>query len=82
MRVTPAQHVINQFGGVRAAARSLGRTPSCISHWKRSRDEGGAGGRVPSALQGNILAIAEREGLDITATDLIQGREVLEEVAG
>ena len=69
--VTPADRVISAFGGVRATARALGRNPSSISRWRKPREEGGTGGRVPSSLQSEILQGAKSAGLTLTAEDLI-----------
>lgn len=69
--ITPADRVITAFGGVRATARALGRNPSSISRWRKPREEGGTGGRVPSALQVDILNGAKAAGLSLTAEDLI-----------
>lgn len=69
--ITPADRVIGAFGGVRATARALGRNPSSISRWRKSRAEGGTGGRVPSTLQSVILLGAKAAGLSLTAEDLI-----------
>ena len=69
--ITPADRVIAAFQGVRATARALGRNPSSISRWRKPRDEGGTGGRVPSALQSEILDAAKKAGLKLSAEDLI-----------
>ena len=69
--MTPAEKVIDAFGGVRVLARLLGRNPSSIVRWRRSKAEGGTGGVVPSALQGKVLTLARSQGLSLTAEDLI-----------
>ena len=68
---TPADKCIAAFGGIRSLARALDRNPSSIVRWRRSKDEGGSAGAVPSGLQGRILALAQERGLGITAEDLI-----------
>lgn len=70
-RTTPAETVITLFGGVRPLARELGRNPSNVSRWRKPKNEGGTGGSVPTAMQGKILAIARRRGLELTAEQLI-----------
>lgn len=72
--ISPAEHTIKQFGGVRALARALGRYPSTISRWQKSRDVDGCEGRVPTSVQRKILEIARERGLDITPNDLVLGR--------
>lgn len=71
---TPAERVIDAFRGVRATARALGRNPSSISRWRKPRDEGGTGGRVPSSLQAEVLQKAREAGIPLTAADLIEFR--------
>lgn len=71
--VTPAEWVIMQFGGVRTTARALNISPSSVSRWRSSKTNPG---EIPKAQQKTILAIADSDGLDILATDLIMGRVV------
>lgn len=71
----PVDHVIKVFGGIRATARALKRDPSAITKWRRSKAKGGTGGEIPRGVQRRILTIAQRDKLDITATDLIFGRQ-------
>lgn len=59
------------FGGVRATARALNKTPSAISKWHRDNN-----GNVPTRSQIQILKKAQELELDITPKDLIYGREV------
>lgn len=79
MYVTPAQHVINTFKGVRAAARIIGCGPMTVSRWCFPKEKKGGEGRVGSAFQKTILLKARALGLDLTAEDLILGREISEE---
>lgn len=65
--VSPAQIVVTAFGGVRAAARVLCVDPSCVSRWQSS-------GLVPTSRQRRILELAWKMGIDITANDLVFGR--------
>lgn len=69
--LSPAQHVINAIGGVRATARVIGRSSSTVSRWRKPRSEGGTGGRVPSSAQGKLLEYAQAHGLALTAEQLI-----------
>ena len=68
---TPADKVITLFGGVRPLARELGRDPASVVRWRKSKNEGGTGGAIPSAMQGKVLALAKARGLPLTADDLI-----------
>lgn len=74
--LNPAQYVIKIFGGVKATARAVGRTPGAIIFWKHPKSKGGRGGNVPTIAQRIILKIALRDGLDITPQDLAYGRTV------
>jgi|2_EtaG_2_1085320.scaffolds.fasta_scaffold246290_2 hypothetical protein len=71
MKLNPAEYVILSFGGVRATARAIGYVPESISKWRYQ-----GRGRVPTSVQELILDIANERNLDITAMDLIKGRNV------
>jgi len=70
-----AECLIAAFGGVIKAANSLNKCPTEVSRLKRSKDKGGCGGDVPRSWQKAALQIAKERGLDLTAEDLILGRE-------
>lgn len=70
MHLSPAEYVIHVFGGVRATARALNRTPPTISKWHKQN------GHVPTSIQKLILDKASELGLDITPDDLIYGRSL------
>lgn len=72
MHKSPAQLVIESFGGVRKTARSLRRDPSTVSRWQRS-SRGGRGG-VPKSLYKKILQISKNKGYGLTLNDLVYGR--------
>lgn len=79
MHLSPARFVISMFGGVRATARAVGRTPSAVSKWKKrpgNPEDRGCSGYIPRKLQPVILEEARKRGLDIQAQDLIVGRVV------
>jgi len=63
----PAEWMIQQFGGVRATARAVGRNQAAVSRWKKR-------GTVPVDVQPIVLRLAKQHDLDITAEDLILGR--------
>lgn len=75
MLISPAQWIIKVFGGVRATARKLNADKGQISRWLQPEEKKGTGGGIPRKKQLLILEIAEKEGLDITAQDLIKGRQ-------
>lgn len=66
---SPVDLVIEQFGGVRKLARAIGRDPAAVSRWKKL-------GTVPTAVQRRILEVAWERGMDVTAHDMIFGREI------
>lgn len=68
---TPADKCIQAFGGVRNLAKLLGRNASSISRWRKSKEEGGTGGCVPSALQNRVLTLAKAHNVSLSAEDLI-----------
>jgi hypothetical protein len=68
---TPADKCIQAFGGVRTLAKLLGRNASSISRWRKSKEEGGTGGCVPSALQNRVLTLAKAHNVSLSAEDLI-----------
>ena len=76
MHLRPADYVIYVFGGVRATSRAIGRSASSVSRWQTYKNRDGLGGTIPSAIQGIILERASELKLDISADDLIHGREI------
>ncbi len=74
MHKTPAELVINAFGGVSAAAIALDRNPGSVSRWQKKRKDGAPDGSIPVAMHKKILRVAKRRNLGITTTDLIYGR--------
>jgi hypothetical protein len=76
MRLSPAEWVIRQFGGVSLLARAIGRTPQAVSKWRASRWSQGTDGRIPGGLHEKILREAKRLELDVTVEDLVLGRDM------
>lgn len=67
--IPPGILVVQVFGGVRKLARLLEIDPSTVSRWQST-------GRVPSGMQRQVLQLAWDEGHDLTAHDIVWGREV------
>lgn len=65
---TPVDLAVAAFGGVRALARILDCDPAAVSRWKKA-------GTIPHSKQRRLLERAWEKGVDITAHDLIFGRE-------
>lgn len=66
---SPVELAIGMFGGVRKLARALDRDPAAVSRWQKS-------GIVPTSVQRRLLELARERGIDITAHDIVFGREV------
>jgi hypothetical protein len=66
--IPPGQVVVQTFGGVRRLARLLGCDASTVSRWSTT-------GRVPSGMQQQVLQLAWDHGHDLTAHDIVWGRE-------
>jgi hypothetical protein len=75
-RISPAEYVAQAFGGREKLAAFLGLNRVTVWRWSRPVDERGRGcnGAIPHHYQAIILRIARRDGLDITAEDLVLGR--------
>jgi len=68
---SPAEWVIEQFGGIRKTARRLKVTPPAIMYWKNGRE-----GLIPSKFHVPILMLARKLEVDVKVNDLIYGRTV------
>jgi hypothetical protein len=68
INLTPVQLAIQSFGGVRRLAKAIDRDPAAVSRWQRN-------GIVPSAAQRQLLETAWERGIEITAHDIIFGRQ-------
>lgn len=69
-RPAPSRLVRQLLGSKRLAAL-CDRTTDAIRKWDRPRSKGGLGGLVPAEFQERILRVAEEEGLELGARDLI-----------
>ena len=65
---TPYELCIAEFGGVRELARQIGRDAGSVSKWSRN-------GTIPTAIQKKLLERAWDLGLQISAHELIFGKE-------
>lgn len=69
IRLSPVECAIRAFGGVRACARVAHKTPGCIVAWKKT-------GLIPARNQSLLLDMALATGKDLTAHDVVYGRDV------
>lgn len=60
----PATSIIKKLGGTGKVAALVGVHPTRVSSWKRSREAGGTGGRIPQSHHLTILRAAREAGLD------------------
>ena len=67
--MNPAIYVVDQFGGIRPTARALNCSVTSVFRWVHSKH-----GNIPAKYQKQILKIAAKKKLKITANDLIYGR--------
>ena len=70
-QLSPAERVIQAFGGNTETAQALGCNRSTIFRWTQPEEKGGTGGRVPSTRQAKVLQLARERGLSLTAVDLV-----------
>lgn len=69
MRQTPAEYVIDRFGGVCKLARLLGMAPSTVGRWRKA-----PGGRIPrGVVQERILDVAVARGIQVDPGALVVG---------
>lgn len=68
---SPANRVIEAFGGPRALARRIGLDHSWVVRWRKEPPEG-TGGLIPSRHHRSILRAAQTDGITLTADDLIE----------
>lgn len=66
--LNPVELVIELFGGVRKLARAIGRDPAAVSRWRRH-------GTIPTSAQLTVLGQAHNRGIELTAHDVIYGRD-------
>jgi len=67
----PSKLAILLFGGVRPLARAIDKAQSSVSKWQKSQDGG-----IPRKVHAVLLAVAKRKGIELTAEDLIYGRDI------
>ena len=65
---TPYELCISEFGGVRELARQVGRDAGSVSKWRKQ-------GTIPTSIQKKVLEKAWDLGYQISAHELIFGKE-------
>ena len=72
--MTPAEVVIDVFGGVRAAARAVNVEPSTVLRWCKRADGTLKIGWIPHEYIRPILDAAAQQGKRLTIEEVIWGR--------
>ncbi|MBX9876352.1 MAG: hypothetical protein K2X84_15935 [Beijerinckiaceae bacterium] len=67
----PASTIIGRFGGPTKVAALLGIGRVRVSNWKRPKERGGTGGRVPQDHHPTLLAAAADLGISLCAEDFL-----------
>ena len=67
----PASTIIAKLGGVGKVAEIVGVHRVRVSNWKRPKDVGGTGGRVPQSHHVALLQAAEQLGVAMTPADFL-----------
>lgn len=62
--MTSANRVIEKFGGQKALATLLGKSPSTVSYWAKT-------GTIPTKMHGQILAAAAANNISLRGGDLV-----------
>lgn len=73
-KLTQAERVILKFDGARKLAKALNLDPSTVYKWTYPRSKKGCGGIIPSSVIEQVMVAARREGILLTAEDLLPGR--------
>jgi hypothetical protein len=66
---TPAEIIIEKFGGHARIAEILGVDVSRVYRWTYPEDRGGTGGLIPQKHQSKLLAEARSLGIGLTPAD-------------
>lgn len=67
----PATRILAILGGPSKVAARLGLHRTRVSNWKRPKDRGGSGGRIPQNHHRALLEYAREQGVEISAEDLL-----------
>ena len=68
---TAADRVIYTFGGATRLANLTGIDKSSVYRWRYSKERGGTDGAIPHANHGKILAVAFKNNIKLTRSDLV-----------
>lgn len=68
---TAAQRVVDAFGGASRLSNLTGIDKSSVYRWTYPKAKGGTEGAIPHANHGRILAVALRNKIKLTRSDLV-----------
>ena len=69
--MTPAQRVIDVFGGVAAVCEAASVRRSTVYRWTWPKERGGTDGHIPRWHHDDLLKASRERGLGLTAIDLV-----------
>ena len=71
--MNPAYNVLKKFGYGSASfvAAELDLDRSTVSRWTKSKAKGGTNGIIPARYHKELLRLAEKNDIDLTAEELI-----------
>jgi len=72
----PANTIITRMGGPSEVAKVTGVHRTRVSNWKRPREVGGTGGRIPQSHIQILLRVASERGISLTAEDFLSPEAV------
>lgn len=72
--MTPAEVVIDAFGGIRSTARAINVDPSTVLRWCKRADGTLKAGWIPHAYIRPLIDAAARENKRLTIEDVVWGR--------
>ncbi len=72
--MTPAEVVIDTFGGIRATARIVDTAPSTVCRWLQPKKRGGTGGLVPQGYFAILMQTAKDQKRTLTLEHLVHGK--------
>lgn len=67
----PASSIIAKLGGVAKVASLAGIHRTRVSNWKRAREVGGTGGRIPQDHHLTLLDYARANEIPLSAADFL-----------
>jgi hypothetical protein len=64
-KINPVRYIIKKFGGLRSAARAIGRSPSGLHRWKSNKE-------IPLKSIRDVLIAARKNNVRISKKILVK----------